>query len=193
MTDEVRREWAKRADALGRAQSRLLWIGLVVGLFFFSLAESSQGGTTAKVPLLGIAICGSLLAWGDAMKEYGGTEWREHAGRLDMYPTVFDLAHYTTIKSKVVSADESILAELISYFLFYPTFLSLLLFESAAFLVDTLLAPASGAVVFLILGVPFWLWAQHLVGRVWNQRIIDVQGKLAERRKERELLAGPTE
>ena len=181
-------QWERRADAVGKAQSRYLWVGLIAGLFFFALQHSPSPSRTVRVPFLDLTlaadavlaaggpalafillvILGSLRGWGDTMKKAFGPDWDKHTEAFDMHPTAFDLAHVTTREWPLVDK--------IATFLFYPTFVGLLLYESASLLAWLAVTAAPGRAVFLPLGVILWLWASLHVGAFWWSRIRRVFG-----------------
>ncbi len=103
---EVRKQWLERVHAVGRAQSRHLWVTLVAAIFFFALRHSATNGEKVTVPLIDlkldaqavlaagpfilalliVATLGSMRAWRDALEQYAGKNWRAAADRLDSYP-----------------------------------------------------------------------------------------------------------
>jgi hypothetical protein len=148
--NEIRlRLWERRLASLGAAQSRYLWLLLILGLFFLSL-KSSLEQPTATLPgisieietaileaaspsvlfLLVIVVHGSLRAYGAAAQE-----WRKEAGlhqlprdedvrlaeALDPVPNALDLAVFTMRRFE---------ASIYSLLLFvYPLYLSIFTYE----------------------------------------------------------------
>lgn len=181
--DSHRDQWLLRIDATGRAQSRYLWILLVLCLFFLALRYASPSAQTISVPLIdlelnGAAVLasggtiiafivlashGAITAWTTALKEYAGDSWREQTERLDTHPNALDLAIYTTPASpKVVG--------IVGYFV-YPLYLSVALFEAAWLQWWVYRNPAPTRWFFLVVWVLVWSRAAWLIGNLWRQRI----------------------
>lgn len=173
---ELRDAWLRRADALGRAQSRYLWTTFVAGLFFFALKTAPGAEQQITVPIIGVklnaqsvlaagglvlsflitAFVGAMNAWGLALEEATGDDWENAADYLDLHPTVFDLAFFTT--RGATPALERLL-----YLTYYPGFLMLMLAEAAWLQWWLWTSSADLRSILLVLGSPTLVWAAWLV------------------------------
>ena len=190
MAAELNPQWLGRLNAVGRAQSRYLWILLVAMLFYVGLrfrVASSPSDTSLTVPLLGVqlsgavilssgptvlsflvlAILGTMRAYRRAREQLGlsaGADWSGE--ELDLYPNAIDLALYTTPRSpKIIAA--------VTHF-GYAFFLLVGLVE-AAWLGWYLVNGAAAWYVFaVVLGAMLWLPAFWLVVCLWCRRIHQV-------------------
>ncbi|MBW7933430.1 MAG: hypothetical protein H3C62_07420, partial [Gemmatimonadaceae bacterium] len=181
---EVRSQWLDRANAVGRAQARHLWITLITALFFFALGHSALAGQEVSVPivnlkldaqsvlaagpailaLLIIAALGSMQAWGEALEHYAGVNWSSVADRLDHSPTVLDFALYTT-RSWPPALNGA--AKLLGY----PAFLAIALMEALWLSRWLWLSTAPGRNFFLAVAAPLLLCAGTLLLRMFWLRL----------------------
>jgi hypothetical protein len=183
MDDKERELWLRRAEIVGRAQERYLWLLLVVGVFFFAVDRSPvSAADLVSLPILAISIrpgvvwaigpivlgfviiaaMGSLRAYRtveDTLKG-AGVDLNE---AFDTAPNALDFAFYTTPKSPLVVRQ---------VFLFvYPAYFALFLVESVYLLVMQLVprGEAPEYPFLWVLGVTMVLWSGALVASYWHR------------------------
>ena len=172
--------WLRRIDAMGRSQSRYLWILLVTGLFYLSLHRANPETQEFVVPFINLKLdaliimasggpvlaflllvtLGALRAWKRAVDQYYELTNATGSERLDIHPNALDLAFYTTVKSP----------KCIRWFTWqlYPLFLSALSAEAWWLLVLTWTNPESpGRIAFVIVGALLLVPATFLVLKLW--------------------------
>jgi len=111
--------WLRRFDAMGRAQSRYLWILLFIGIFYLALQHACPDPQDVRVPFVDLkldariilasggaviaflllATFGALRAWRRAVDQYYELTKTTDSERLDIHPNALDLAFYPTTKS----------------------------------------------------------------------------------------------
>lgn len=189
---EVNNHWLDRLNALGRAQSRYLWVLLVACLFYAALRSALHGpqrqeqptlqvpvvdlildpmvvlaSGSAVISLLVLIITGSLRAYSTARSNLGaGSGADAKAERYDLHPNAIDLAVYTTIESPRWLA-------VAAYFV-YPLLLAFALVEAVALgrdLVDGALRQVTGRSWFLVLAIVLWAVAAWQVVAITIRRI----------------------
>src|SRR5437016_2520049 len=177
---DVNENWLARLNALGRAQSRYLWVLLIACVFYAALRSATQVSSgpqqpglqvpivdltlnprivlalgAAVISFLVMAITGSLRAYSNARSNLGqgsGADYK--AERFDIHPNAIDLAVYTDKDSPRSLA-------VVAYFT-YPAFLALALFEAAVLALDLIngrLSTVHGRWWFVGLGGVLWVLA----------------------------------
>lgn len=191
---QVDEHWLARLNALGRAQSRYLWILLVACLFYAALRTATQASVDPNDPglqvpivdltlnpkivlalgcvvisFLVMAITGSLRAYSNARSNLGAGSGADYkAESFDTSPNAIDLAVYTTKDSPRWLA-------VIAYFT-YPAVLTLALFEGAILAYDLINGPLksiAGRWWFVGAGGILWILAVWqvvtiVIGRIHN-------------------------
>jgi len=177
---QVDEHWLARLNALGRAQSRYLWVLLIACLFYAALRSAAQALMNAKQPglqvpvvdltldpnivlalgcavisFLVLAITGSLRAYSNARSHLGAGSGADYkAESFDIHPNAIDLAVYTTKDSPRMLA-------VLAYFT-YPALLALALGEAAMFEYDLIagtLSSMGGRWWFVAAGGILWFLA----------------------------------
>lgn len=195
MDADVSQQWIKRLDALGRAQSHLLWILLVVGLFFLGVhfqvfPSAGEPPESVAVPLVQVTLSskviwasgpavlfllilatfGSLRAYRTAWRALRLHERRDGSAEpFDVYPNLIDLAAYTTR-----STPRSVRWVL---GLSYPFVLSLFVLEGLWLLAKLLpLAPdLPGGRAFLLAGLVLGTGATVATLQLWYRRVFQIR------------------
>lgn len=163
-------QWIERAQALGRAQARSLWLLLVATIFFLAVGSGvsvSPDDPTVRVPLLGVearalvvwasgpfvlsflvsVMMGALRARDIAIKKAGGdTETAGANEQWDLNPNPLDLAKYARKETPLLLRRLSLLG--------YPAFLTLVMIE-----VGWLAAGLTGSYSTLPSAAKWLLWA----------------------------------
>jgi hypothetical protein len=193
MSLEIERNWERRLDSLGRAQSRYLWILLVTGLFFWSL-KPTAGQLTSTAPLIGIELDTAILeaasssvlfilvlvAFG-ALSAYGVAydEWKKAVGATpgsapeedllaeaaDPVPNALDLAVYSV---------ERVHPRIKTLMLFaYPGYLSIFAFEGIRLWCRFRTGPTTlpGYTFFLTTGAVLGVIASAQLLAFWFRRV----------------------
>lgn len=144
MTDR-QQQWIERAQALGKAQARSLWLLLVAAIFFLAVGSGTPADSAGKsVPLLGRDVTapawvvrasgpfvlsflvtvamGALRARGVAIENAGGDTKTAKANEpWDVNPNPLDLAKYSQEETPLLLRRFSLLG--------YPVFLTLIMIE----------------------------------------------------------------
>ena len=190
---ESQQIWERRLEAVGKAQTRYLWVLFILGLFFWSL-KSSSVQPTAIVPglaieidvaileaasssvlfVLVIVVLGSLRAYGAA-----SDEWLELKGAqaltdqemivlaeaVDSVPNAIDLAVFTRRRFR-----RSFYAPLL---LVYPGYLTIFTVEGASLWLRLLweLEKIQGWAFFTIGGAILGVSATFLLLKFWRNRL----------------------
>ncbi len=182
MTDhnEEAAHWLRRVDAMGRAQSRYLWILLLIGIFFLALQHACPETQNVRVPFVDLkldariilasggaviaflllATFGALRAWRRAIYQYYELTKTTGSERLDIHPNALDIAFYTTAKSPRWIRRIT--------WQMYPLFLSALIAEAWWLFVVTWATPNSpGRIAFVVVGAILLVPATLLVAKLW--------------------------
>ena len=179
--------WIRRLQATGKAQSRYLWLTLIVGLFYLAIRLRDPAAASIKVPLfdfefparfvlasggpvmafLALASLGAIWAARVALGRIKDISPAIDGESLDEYPNVIDLAAYSMPRTP----------EILRHFLTvvsYPVFLALALVESAWLTYSVtsacILRPPWQS-IFLIFTTGIWLRAVYFLVRMWFNRI----------------------
>lgn len=184
--DIIREEWKRRLHTVGRAQTRYLYVLLIVGLFYLALHlqitdKTSATNTDQQLPLIGI-IVNRLVIWASAPIVLGfillaalGTfsaiqvakdqlkiAPKDHLSfeRIDIYPTAIDFIVYNKYIGRLGAIT-------------YPVFL--LLFYLEAWWIWLHLIRSDQTLpfwtVFVVIGIIVLLLCFPPIGRIWYLKI----------------------